>query len=45
MDDYDIDLELAIACWENGEDIPLDHEAVLLEKGYDVCALRDQHLN
>lgn len=43
MDHYDIDLELAIACWETGDDIPLDHEIRLLEQGYDVAALREQH--
>lgn len=39
----DPQLEIAIATWEEGEEIPFDLEAALLCKGYDVQALREQH--
>jgi hypothetical protein len=45
MEDFDIDLELAIAIWELGDDIPLDLEVVLLGKGYDVQELRKRYMN
>jgi hypothetical protein len=45
MDNNDYQLDLAIAAWECGEDIPFDLEVALLMKGYDVEALRNQHLN
>lgn len=45
MEDFDIDLELAIAIWELGEDIPLDLEVRLLGKGYDVQELREYYMN
>ena len=41
----DIDLELAIAIWELGDDIPLDLEVKLLGKGYDVQALRETYMD
>lgn len=41
--DDDPQLDLAIAIWEEGADIPLDLEADLLAKGYGVAALREQH--
>ena len=45
MNDFDIELELAIAVWELGDDIPLDLEVRLLGKGYDVQALRERYMN
>lgn len=39
----DPQLELAIAVWEEGDDIPFDLEAALLGKGYDVAALREKY--
>lgn len=39
----DPQLDIAIAIWEEGEDIPFDLEVDLLGKGYDVAALREQH--
>ena len=36
----DNDLESAIDVWERGDDIPLDLEVRLLEKGYNTQALR-----
>lgn len=45
MEDFDIELEIAIAVWELGDDIPLDLEVRLLEKGYNVQALREQYMN
>lgn len=40
----DPQLDVAIAVWEEGDDIPFDLEADLLAKGYDVRALREQHM-
>lgn len=45
MEDFDIELELAIAIWELGYDIPLDLEVKLLGKGYDVQQLREHYMN
>ena len=45
MEDFDIDLELAIAIWELGDDIPLDLEVTLLGKGYNVQELREHYMN
>ena len=44
MDNNDYQLDLAIEAWECGEDIPFDLEVALLMKGYDVEALRNQHM-
>ena len=44
MEDFDIDIELAIAIWELGDDIPLDLEVTLLSKGYNVQALREHYM-
>lgn len=45
MEDFDIELEVAIAVWELGDDIPLDLEVRLLEKGYNVQQLREQYMD
>lgn len=39
----DPQMDVAIAVWEEGDDIPFDLEADLLAKGYDVQALREQY--
>lgn len=39
----DPQLDVAIAVWEEGDDIPFDLEVDLLSKGYDVAALREQY--
>ena len=36
-------LSAAIAFWEMGHDINLIHEIKLMEMGFDVQALREQH--
>lgn len=41
----DLDLDLAIALWEEGEQIPLTLATRLLAKGFDVEALEAKHLN
>jgi len=45
MEDFDIYIDLAIAIWELGDDIPLDLEVTLLEKGYNVQELREYYMN
>lgn len=45
MEDFDIEIELAIAIWELGDDIPLDLEVRLLGKGYNVKELREYYMN
>ena len=45
MKDSDVELELAIALWELGYEIPLYLAWVLLEKGYNVQELREQYMN
>lgn len=41
MEDFDNELRVAIAVWDSGEDISRDLEVKLMEKGYDVQAIRE----
>lgn len=41
----DRELDMALAMWECGEEIPLDMEVSLMGKGFDVQALREQHFD
>jgi len=40
----DVKLDLAIAIWEEGHDIPFVLECDLLASGYDVATLREKYM-